>query len=108
MKGLIKIIALMGIGFFLIACGSTAPASTATLAPSNTPAPTETPENTATPTALPIPGIGEPIVVNDVSVRVPAAAWEDPNVVIGASVEPGYKSLKVSLEFSSEDVSGAD
>jgi hypothetical protein len=108
MKGFVQIIALMGIGLLLSACGSAAPAPTATLAPSHTPAPTATPENTATPTALPIPGISEPIVVNDVSVRVLAAAWEDPNVVIGASVEPGYRSLKVSLELSSAEGTDAD
>jgi hypothetical protein len=105
---LVKIIVLMGIGVLLSACGSAAPAPTATLVPSDTPAPTATLENTATPTAVPIPGITEPIVVNDVSVLIVAAAWEDPNLVVGGSVEPGYRSLKVSLELSSDTDAPAD
>lgn len=93
-------------------------ATTPTAAPpptsTSTPAPTNTPENTATivptPTFTPIPilGIDEPIVVNEVSVQVLVVEWKNPNVVTGFNLKPGYKSLMIKVELRGGGTSAAD
>ncbi|MBI5933079.1 MAG: hypothetical protein HY867_05180 [Chloroflexi bacterium] len=75
---------------------------------------TSTPENTATiaptPTLTPIPilGIDEPIVVNEISVQVLVVEWKNPNVVTGFNLQSGYKSLMVKVELRGTEASAAD
>jgi hypothetical protein len=105
---------LLAIGFLMIllaGCGSSAPLeilATQTPAPTNAPLPTSTPENTATPaptasfTPIPIPGIDEPIVVNEVNVQILAAKWEEPVVVPPVKLKEGYRSLMITFKLQSE------
>ncbi|MCC7188367.1 MAG: hypothetical protein IT312_06450 [Anaerolineales bacterium] len=88
-------------------CAS-APTATSTPASTETPAPTSTPEDTATPpptstaTPIPIPGIDEPIVVNEVSVQLLEAKWEEPVVVPPVQLKEGYRSLMITFKLQSE------
>jgi hypothetical protein len=99
----------------LVGCApALTPAPTATAQPTITPAPTltqtptSTPENTATPaptatfTPIPIAGIDEPIIVNGVKVQVLEAKWEEPVVVTGFELKPGYRSLMITFKLQSE------
>jgi len=95
----------------MIGCASippTVPASTHTPISTETSIPTSTPEDTATPaptstvTPIPIPGIDEPIVVNEISVQVLEAKWEEPQVVTGFQLKAGYRSLMLTFKLQSE------
>lgn len=105
-----KIFLALGVLIALIMGCSSAPASTSTATPphTNTPIPTFTPESTATPaptatfTPIPIAGIDEPIVVNEVSVQVLKAKWEEPQVVTGFQLKEGYRSLMITFKLQSE------
>lgn len=104
-----KFVALGLITGLMVGCtAAPAPTSTSTPAPTNTPVPTSTPENTATPaptataTPIPIPGIDEPIVVNEVNIQILAAKWEEPNVVTGFQLKSGYRSLMLTFKLQSE------
>lgn len=78
------------------------PAPTHTSTPTDTPLPTATPAPTATLTPIPIAGIDEPIIVNDVNVQVLAAKWEEPQVVTGFQLKAGYRSLMLTFKLQSE------
>ncbi len=97
---------LMGL---LAACTSAStPTSTPTPALTDTPVLTFTPADTATPsptstaTPIPIPGIDEPIVVNEVSVQLLEAKWEEPVVVPPVQLKEGYRSLMITFKLQSE------
>ncbi len=105
--------ALIAFGFLtglMIGCASTPPEilATQTPVPTNTTLPTSTPENTATPaptattTPIPIPGVDEPIVVNEVNVQILAAKWEEPVVVPPVQLKEGYRSLLINFKLQSE------
>ncbi len=106
-----KIILALGVLMVLsMGCASApTPRSTSIPASTETPAPTSTPVNTATPAAtptftpIPIAGIDEPIVVNEVNVQVLAAKWEEPYVVTGFELKPGYRSLMITFKLQSEE-----
>ncbi len=96
---------LIGLAF---GCAPAASAP-ATPAPTSTPIPSSTPENTATPAAtatftpIPIAGIDEPIVVNEVNVQILSAKWEEPFVVTGFELKPGYRSLMITFKLQSAE-----
>jgi hypothetical protein len=101
---------LLAVGFLMglmVACASAAFPSSAP-APTNTTLPTPTLEDTATPaptataTPIPIPGIDEPIIVNEVSVQILEARWEEPVVVTGFKLKEGYRSLMIAFKLQSE------
>lgn len=101
---------LIAIGLIMVMIVGCASAPTATPPPTstNTPIPTSTPENTATPaptatfTPIPILGIDEPIIVNEVNVQVLEAKWEEPQVVTGFHLKEGYRSLMITFKLQSE------
>jgi hypothetical protein len=108
---------LITLGFLtglIVGCASTSstvpastpsPASTSTTIPTSTPENTATPEATATLTPVPIAGIDEPIIVNEVNVQVLEAKWEQPNVVTGFQLKSGYRSLMLTFKLQSEETS---
>lgn len=115
--GGIVVVALLAFGWYLssldgriaiVTSGAVTPTNMAALTAANTPVPTSTPEHTATPsptstaTPIPIPGIDEPIVVNEVSVQVLEAKWEAPVVIPPVQLKEGYRSLLITFKLQSE------
>lgn len=105
-----KIILALGIlmGLSMGCASASTPTLTPTPALTSTPIPTSTPENTATPvptatfTPIPIAGTDEPIIVNEVNVQVLETKWEEPVVVTGFELKPGYRSLMITFKLQSE------
>ena len=99
---------MVGCAFVPAPAAATETSSTSTPVPTITPVPTSTPEHTATPsptstaTPIPIPGIDEPIVVNEVSVQVLEAKWEAPVVIPPVQLKQGYRSLLITFKLQSE------
>lgn len=98
----VLVILSMGCGSVVTPTVTSTPASIETLAPTSTPQNTATPTSTATVTPTPILGIDEPIVVNEVSVQVLEAKWEEPVVVTGFQLKEGYRSLLITFKLQSE------
>lgn len=103
------ILALGALMVLSTGCGSASVlTSTSTPAPTDTAVPTLTPESTDTPaptptvTPIPIAGIDEPIIVNEVNVQILDATWEEPVVVTGFQLKEGYRSLMITFKLQSE------